>query len=71
MEPEFDVERFEKKLLNLKDTQDSITGLSKWCLNKRAAHKQIVRSWLNVLKQGELVRWTVSFILLTFPFSEN
>lgn len=53
MEPEFDVERFEKKLLNLKDTQDSITGLSKWCLSKRAAHKQIVRSWLGVLKQGE------------------
>lgn len=57
MEPEFDVERFEKKLLNLKDTQDSITGLSKWCLNKRAAHKQIVRSWLNVLKQGESSSW--------------
>lgn len=54
MEPEFDTERFEKKLLNLKDTQDSITGLSKWCLAKRVAHKQIVRSWLNVLKQGEL-----------------
>ena len=58
MEPEFDVERFEKKLLNLKDTQDSITGLSKWCLNKRAAHKQIVRSWLNVLKKGERFSWT-------------
>lgn len=53
MEPDFDVERFEKKLLSLKDTQDSITGLSKWCLNKRLSHKQIVRSWLNVLKQGE------------------
>lgn len=59
MEPEFDVERFEKKLLNLKDTQDSITGLSKWCLNKRTAHKQIVRSWLNVLKQGESSSWVV------------
>lgn len=54
MEPEFDVKRFEKKLENLKNTQDSITGLSKWCLNKRAAHKQIVKCWLNVLKQGEL-----------------
>lgn len=66
MEPEFDVERFEKKLLNLKDTQDSITGLSKWCLNKRIAHKQIVRSWLNVLKQGELVQLDVSVRLPTF-----
>lgn len=66
MEPEFDVERFEKKLLNLKDTQDSITGLSKWCLNKRVAHKQIVRSWLNVLKQGELVQLDVVARLTVF-----
>lgn len=57
MEPEFDTDRFERKLLNLKDTQDSITGLSRWCLSKRAAHKQIVRSWLNVLKQGESSSW--------------
>lgn len=57
MEPEFDTERFEKKLLNLKDTQDSITGLSKWCLKQRLAHKQIVKCWLNVLKQGESSRF--------------
>lgn len=50
---EFDTAHFEKKLHNLKDTQDSITGLSKWCLNKRAAHKQIVKCWLNVLKNGK------------------
>jgi ABC-type phosphate transport system auxiliary subunit len=48
----FDSEKFEQKLLNLKDTQDSITGLSKWCLNKRTAHKQIVKSWLKTLKEG-------------------
>jgi hypothetical protein len=53
MEPQFDSLRFEKKLNNLKDTQDAITGLSKWCLNKRSAHKQIVKCWLNVLKQGK------------------
>jgi hypothetical protein len=50
---EFDCERFEKKLLNLKDTQDSITGLSKWCLSKHAAHKPIVKSWLKILKEGK------------------
>lgn len=77
MEPEFDVERFEKKLLNLKDTQDSITGLSKWCLNKRTAHKQIVRSWLNVLKQGKFFQLDVVVVptrlQLAFRsiFSEN
>lgn len=49
---DFESERFERKLVNLKDTQDSITGLSKWCLNKRAAHKQIVKSWLKTLKEG-------------------
>lgn len=73
MEPEFDVERFEKKLLNLKDTQDSITGMSKWCLNKRIAHKQIVRSWLNVLKQGKLLQLdvVVSSSNACLIFSEN
>lgn len=50
---EFDSEKFERKLLNLKDTQDSITNLSKWCLNKHAAHKQIVKSWLKILKEGK------------------
>lgn len=51
---EFDSEKFERKLLSLKDTQDSITGLSKWCLSKHAAHKQIVKSWLKILKEGKV-----------------
>lgn len=49
----FDSEKFEKRLHNLKNTQDGITALSQWCLAKRAAHKNIVRSWLKVLKEGE------------------
>lgn len=49
----FDSEKFEKRLFNLKNTQDGITGLSQWCLAKRAAHKTIVRCWLKVLKEGE------------------
>lgn len=63
---EFDsaqIVKFEKKLLNLKDTQDSITALSKWCLNKHAAHKQIVKSWLKILKEGKM--WK-NFCLLNF-----
>lgn len=63
---EFDsaqIVKFEKKLLNLKDTQDSITALSKWCLNKHAAHKQIVKSWLKILKEGKM--WKI-FCLLNF-----
>lgn len=67
---DFDSEKFERKLVNLKDTQDSITGLSKWCLNKRAAHKQIVKSWLKTLKEGIceflFIRW-----IFFFPHKKN
>ncbi|XP_058815608.1 uncharacterized protein LOC131679071 isoform X2 [Topomyia yanbarensis] len=48
---EFDVPGFEQRLRDLKDTQDSIQQLSAWCLQRRAHHKKIVISWLNVLKQ--------------------
>lgn len=54
VEQEFDVAGFEKKLNNLKDTQDSIQGLSAWCLKEHPHHKKIVSTWLNVLKQGKL-----------------
>lgn len=72
MEPEvnFDNEAFEKKLLNLKDTQDSIQGLSSWCLHHRAAHKKIVTTWLSVLKTGKynsvMVLVPKKFIRITF-----
>lgn len=51
---EFDPIEFEKRLTNLKDTQDSIQAMSAWCLQNRSHHKKIVTSWLSVLKQGEL-----------------
>lgn len=51
----FDSQHFEKKLMNLSNTQDSITGLSKWCIQRRNYHKLIVRSWLNVLKLGKFI----------------
>lgn len=50
---EFDSTDFEKRLTNLKDTQDSIQAMSSWCLQHRTFHKKIVTSWLTVLKQGE------------------
>lgn len=52
---EFDKNGFEKKLTNLKDTQDSIQSVSSWCLQNRVHHKKIVSSWLNILKQGKLI----------------
>lgn len=56
---EFDVPGFEQRLRDLKDTQDSIQQLSAWCLQRRAHHKKIVNSWLNVLKQGKLIDFNV------------
>ncbi|XP_035775257.1 uncharacterized protein LOC118457633 isoform X2 [Anopheles albimanus] len=51
---EFDVAAFEQKLRDLKDTQESIQHLSAWCLQRRAHHKKIVTSWLNILKQVKI-----------------
>ena len=45
---------FEEKLLQLKDTQDSIASLSSWCLSNKQYHEKIVSTWLNVLKKGIL-----------------
>lgn len=50
---EFDTVEFEKRLTNLKDTQDNIQALSAWCLQNRSHHKKIVASWLTVVKQGK------------------
>lgn len=54
---------FEKKLSQLKDTQESIQGLSSWCLKQRAHHKKIVSSWLNVLKRVKVEQRLVLFYL--------
>lgn len=50
---DFDVELFERRLHTLKDSQESIQGLSAWCLERRQHHKKIVATWLQVLKKGE------------------
>lgn len=61
-EETFDVEAFEKRLKNLKDTQEGIQGLSAWCLLNHVHHKKIVTAWLNVLKQGTFFEFNVGFI---------
>lgn len=53
---DFDVEHFERRLHTLKDSQESIQGLSAWCLDRRQHHKKIVATWLQVLKKGKCHR---------------
>ncbi|XP_077295544.1 uncharacterized protein LOC143917823 [Arctopsyche grandis] len=60
---EFNPLVFEKKLTQLKDTQDSISALSTWCLQKREHHKKIVASWLNVLKRAKVDQRLTLFYL--------
>lgn len=54
VEQDFNAVAFEKKLLQLKDSQESINALSAWCLENRQHHKKIVTAWLNVLKKGNI-----------------
>ncbi|XP_045540109.1 uncharacterized protein LOC106711252 isoform X2 [Papilio machaon] len=60
---EFNTLTFEKKLSQLKDTQESIQSLSSWCLKQRDHHKKIVSSWLNVLKRVKVEQRLVLFYL--------
>ncbi|CAH2058551.1 unnamed protein product, partial [Iphiclides podalirius] len=60
---EFNTLTFEKKLMHLKDTQESIQSLSSWCLKQREHHKKIVSSWLNVLKRVKVEQRLVLFYL--------
>lgn len=60
---DFNTLAFEKRLSQLKDTQESIQGLSSWCLKQRPHHKKIVQSWLNVLKRVKVEQRLVLFYL--------
>lgn len=62
-ESDFNTLVFEKKLAQLKDTQESIQGLSSWCLKQRSHHKKIVSSWLNVLKRVKVEQRLTLFYL--------
>ncbi|XP_033331838.1 uncharacterized protein LOC117223588 isoform X1 [Megalopta genalis] len=60
---DFDVELFERRLHTLKDSQESIQGLSSWCLERRQHHKKIVATWLQVLKKVKVEHRLTLFYL--------
>ncbi|XP_011646134.1 uncharacterized protein LOC105432860 isoform X2 [Pogonomyrmex barbatus] len=60
---DFDVEQFERRLHTLKDSQESIQGLSAWCLDRRQHHKKIVATWLQVLKKVKVEHRLTLFYL--------
>lgn len=62
---DFDVELFERRLHTLKDSQESIQGLSAWCLERRQHHKKIVATWLQVLKKGEFQKNNILSLIFT------
>ena len=49
----FSESHFEKKLSNLKDTQESIQGLSAWCLSHKTDLNHIIKCWLKAIKKGK------------------
>ncbi len=49
----FSDSHFEKKLNNLKDTQESIQGLSTWCLNHKSDLNHIIKCWLKAIKKSK------------------
>ena len=48
----FEETKFMKDLVNLKDTQDAIQGLSAWCIRNRKSAYKIARCWLKCVKKG-------------------
>ncbi|XP_011703573.1 PREDICTED: uncharacterized protein LOC105459332 [Wasmannia auropunctata] len=60
---DFDAEHFERRLHALKDSQESIQGLSAWCLDRRQHHKKIVTTWLQVLKKVKVEHRLTLFYL--------
>ncbi|KAL0099738.1 hypothetical protein PUN28_019860 [Cardiocondyla obscurior] len=63
MANDFDAEQFERRLHALKDSQESIQGLSAWCLDRRQHHKKIVATWLQVLKKVKVEHRLTLFYL--------
>jgi hypothetical protein len=52
-EHHFSEAHFEKSLSGLKNTQESIAGLSTWCLQHKQHHKKIVTCWFKIMKKGK------------------
>ena len=59
----FSDSHFEKKLSNLKDTQESIQGLSMWCLHHKSSFKQIISCWLRMVKKSKVEQCLTLFYL--------
>ena len=50
--PGFEETKFMKDLVHLRDTQESIQGLSAWAIKNRKAAYKIARCWLKCIKKG-------------------
>ena len=57
----FEETKFMKDLVHLRDTQESIQGLSAWTIRNRKAAYKIARCWLKCIKKGEKLSYS------TFP----
>jgi len=55
MAKEMNMDTLMKKLKTVSNTQDSIPMLSLWIIHHKAHHKQIVDTWLNMLKKCKLI----------------
>jgi len=51
---QFSDSHFEKKLSHLKDTQESIQGLSAWCLAHKSAFLHIIKCWLKAVRKAKV-----------------
>nr|XP_018901128.1 PREDICTED: uncharacterized protein LOC109033130 isoform X1 [Bemisia tabaci] len=60
---ELNEQLFEQKLLSLKDSQESISALSSWCLKHHSHHKKIVAAWLRILKRVKIEQRLTLFYL--------
>jgi len=60
----FEEEKFMKTIVNLKDTQESIQGVSGWCITNRKFAYKIARCWLKVIKKVKIDQKLVLFYLV-------
>lgn len=63
MSSSFNESLFEKKLLQLRETHESISNLSSWCLAHQNHHTRIIAIWLSVLKRVKIEHRLLLFYL--------
>lgn len=59
----FSDSHFEKKLSHLKDTQESIQGLSAWCLSHKSDFARIIKCWLKAVRKAKSEQCLTLFYL--------